>query len=83
MRITTKLLLAGIVTVAAIAISAAPSEAAKRKSASAKCTPQVTDCSVCKPKSNSCELKTCGSDGKLYDNLIARICIQPNCPKAC
>jgi hypothetical protein len=81
MKSITKLLLAGAVVLAAIAISAAPSEAAKKKVA-AKCDPFIS-CSVCAAKSKSCELKSCGADGKLYDNVVSRVCTQPDCPKKC
>jgi hypothetical protein len=79
MKSITKLLLAGAVVVAAIAVSAAPSEAAKKKT-SAKCAPTIA-CSVCTGK--SCELKRCDADGKLYSYFPPQICTQPNCPQKC
>jgi hypothetical protein len=80
MKSITKLLLAGAVAIAALALAAAPSEAAKKKQAAAKCTAGI-DCSICKGK--SCEVKRCDADGKLYDNLVSRVCLPPNCPQKC
>lgn len=79
MKSITKLLLAGLVVAAAIAMTAVPSEAAKKKVA-AKCDPSRT-CSVCVGK--SCELKRCDADGKVYTSLPSQVCIQPNCPAKC
>ena len=79
MKSIAKLLLAGAVVIATLALAAAPSEAAKKRAA-AKCDP-LMDCSVCKGK--SCEVKRCDLDGKLYSNLIVQVCLQPNCPKKC
>lgn len=79
MQSVTKLLMTVVIVLAAIAMVAAPSQAAKKKEA-AKCDP-LRYCSVC--KGSTCELKSCGVDGKLYDNLIARTCKQPDCPAKC
>jgi hypothetical protein len=78
MKSLSKLLLACAVALAAIAISAAPSDAAKKKMA--KCDP-VAGCAVCKGK--SCELMRCEADGKIYSHLPNQTCTPPNCPQKC
>jgi hypothetical protein len=81
MTFKTKLLLAGLVATAAIAMTAVPSEAAKKKVA-AKCEP-LSSCSVC--KGATCEVRRCDADGKWYSTLLisSPMCTQPNCPSKC
>jgi len=76
-----KILLTGAVAVAAIAISSAPSEAAKRKAkAAAPCVPSLM-CSSGKGSVNS--LNFCGVDGKWYKAQVTPTCAQPFCPPKC
>jgi hypothetical protein len=73
----TRHLLVGAVALAAIAFSAAPSEAAKKKAAT-KCDPMISCIANC--KGNTCETKRCEADGKVYSSLLPTVCIKPNCP---
>ena len=74
-----KILLTGAVAVTAIAISSAPSEAAKRKAA-APCIPGPM-CSSGKGNVNN--VNFCGIDGKLYKAQVTPTCVQPWCPPKC
>ncbi len=77
MKHITKFLLAGAVVVAAIAISTAPSEAAKKKAkVPALCTPGFT-CS------SGGKVMACGGDGKWYPAFLTPICAEPFCPPKC
>ena len=77
MKFSVKSLLVGAAVVAAVAISAAPSEAAKKKVA-AKCDPLISCITSC--KGNTCETRRCEADGKSYPSLVPTICTKPNCP---
>jgi len=79
MKISTKSLVVGLSLVAALAISAAPSEAAKHKRM-AKCDPGHACTANC--KSGSCEIRRCDADGKSYSYLPAMTCGQLACPAA-
>jgi hypothetical protein len=80
MKSLSKLLLVGAVAVMAVAISAAPSEAAKRgkrmKAEPAKCMPGLT-CSM------GSKVMACGGDGKWYPAVWTPVCLQPFCPPKC
>lgn len=77
-----KILLTGAFAVAAIALSAAPSEAAKKKGkAAAPCLPS-TMCSVGKPAGVN-NVNWCGVDGKWYKAQVTPTCMQPWCPPKC
>lgn len=81
MKSIAKILLAGAVVACAVALAAAPSEAAKKKAMKASCS-QLASCSTnCKGK--SCELRTCGPDGKWYLPVLSRVCHVPDCPSKC
>ena len=78
-KFTTKFLLAGAIAAVAIAMSMAPTEAAKRKAAMAKpaCSgPQLcsTNCS-----GGFCSVYLCGADGNWYPAILTPICPQGNC----
>ena len=78
MKTITKFLLVSAVAVAAIAISAAPSEAAKKKAkVAAPCQPGVL-CTM--PATN---VMVCGLDGKWYQALFTPICVGAVCPAKC
>ena len=76
MKSFAKILLVGAVAVTAIALSAAPSEAAKKKKMSASCTPTT----LCSAKG---KVQVCGGDGKWYQALITPVCFEPGCPAKC
>jgi hypothetical protein len=82
MKHVTKFLLTGTFAVAAIALSAAPSEAAKRKAKASSCTPGWT-CTA--PGSNAGwnKVMACGGDGKWYPALFTPYCAMPFCPPRC
>jgi hypothetical protein len=71
-----KILLTCAVAVAAIAISSAPSEAAKKKKAAAPCLPGP----MCSSGNN---VNYCGIDGKWYKAQVTPTCVQPWCPPKC
>jgi hypothetical protein len=76
-----KILLTGAVAVTAIAISAAPSEAAKRKAKVTACVPS-TLCSSGKA-SGANNVNVCGVDSKWYRAQVTPTCVQPWCPPKC
>jgi hypothetical protein len=77
-----KILLTGAVAVAAIAISSAPSEAARKKAKAAKpCLPGPM-CSSGKATGVN-NVNFCGVDGKLYKAQVTPTCVQPFCPPKC
>jgi hypothetical protein len=81
MKPIAKVLLVGAVAVMAIAISAAPSEAARKKAKKmAACTPMMTCSTAC--KGGSCQVMACGVDGKRH-TALPPVCMQPFCPSAC
>jgi hypothetical protein len=80
MKSFAKFLLVGAVAVTAIALTAAPSEAAKKKMSST-CTPTTLCSAQC--KTGSCWIQVCGGDGKWYQALITPVCLEPGCPAKC
>ena len=85
MKSLTRILLVGAVAVMAIAVSAAPSEAAKKKAkkAAATCGQAGTLCSA-ECVGTGCKVKVCGGDGKLYQAIFTPVCLTAAvCPKAC
>lgn len=79
MKTRVKSVLLGIAIVAAVAISAAPSEAAKKKVA--KCDPMHSCTANC--KNGSCEIMRCDPDGKTRSYLPPMTCGQQACPAKC
>jgi hypothetical protein len=76
-----KILLVGAVAVTAIAISAAPSEAAKRMKAPAPCTPGML-CTA--PAAGVSKIMACGGDGKWYQAIFTPWCVTGTiCPATC
>ena len=82
----TKLLSVGAVAVMAIAVSAVPSEAAKRKSVKRGMAPGAfvgqlcaTDCG----SNNACRVMIFLADGKWYQAGLTPVCLTPYCPPAC
>jgi len=82
MKPVARILLGCAVMAFAVAITVAPSDAAKKKQAmKATCT-ALSSCSTnCQGK--TCELRTCGTDGKLYLPVLSRVCHLPDCPTKC
>jgi hypothetical protein len=80
MKSIAKILLVGAVAMTAIAFTAAPSEAAKRKAAG-PCVPGITCTATC--KGGSCPVNVCGGDGKWYRAVFTPVCVQPACPAKC
>ena len=76
-----KLLLCGAVAAMAIAMSSAPSEAAKRRAASQACMGPGGCSHSC--KGGSCLMNACGFDGKWYPSVLPPACVLPFCPKKC
>ena len=84
MKNITKFLLVGAVAVTAIALSAVPSEAAKKKAkAMAPCTPGMT-CTAPGSSGGLSKVMACGGDGKWYPALFTPYCMTGGiCPPAC
>lgn len=84
MKSITKFLLAGAVAVAVIAISAAPSEAAKKKAkAAAPCMAGML-CTSAETSHGWSKVMICGGDGKWYQALFTPWCVTGGiCPPAC
>jgi hypothetical protein len=82
MKSMTKILLVSAIAVTAIAISAAPSEAAKKKrmAAQASCHPAYLSSSDC--TGGLCKVNICGGDGKWYWAMFTPWCVSPVCPAA-
>jgi hypothetical protein len=81
MKSIARVLLVGAVAAMAIAVSAAPSEAAKKKAKKmAACTPMMTCSTAC--KGVNCNHMACGIDGK-WHAAIPPVCTKPFCPSAC
>jgi len=84
MKSVSKLLLASAVAMMAIAISVAPSEAAKKKKKAAKpeaCAVGMLCSTAC--TSGICRVNVCGADRKWYQALFTPVCFTPGCPPAC
>jgi hypothetical protein len=79
----TKLLLVGAVALAAMAVSVAPSEAAKKKraKASAPCVAGLLCSTAC--ARGTCKVNVCGIDGKWYRAAFTPVCSGGVCPPAC
>jgi hypothetical protein len=82
MKSIAKILLVGAVAVTAIAISAAPSEAAKRKAKTATACIPATLCSA-GPAAGVNRVNVCGTDSKWYQAVVTPTCAQPICPPKC
>ena len=85
MKAITKFLLVGAVAVTAIAISVAPSEAAKKKRARAMapCTIGAL-CTGATFSPGASHIMVCGGDGKWYQALFTPVCLSGTpCPAAC
>ena len=76
MKSLAKFLLVGTVAVMAVAVTAAPSEAAKKKKGAALCTPGF----IC---STGGKVMACGGDGKWYAAVLTPVCFEPFCPPKC
>ena len=81
MKFASTRLLVGVAAIIIVAITAMPSEAAKKKVTAAKCDPVAGCAANC--KGSSCELRRCEADGKSYTNLVSPVCLLPNCPSKC
>jgi hypothetical protein len=81
MKSIAKFLLVGTFALTAIAISAAPSEAAKKHRAMKSCEVGSHCSTGC--ANGSCSMKVCGSDGKWYAAVLTPVCLGTTCPSAC
>ena len=77
-KLTTKFLLAGAVAAVALAMSVAPSEAAKRRMAASKACTAGSLCST-NCSAGWCSVYVCGGDAKWYPAVLTPICPQGNC----
>jgi len=85
MKSFAKVLLVGAVAVVAIAISAAPSEAAKKKRMKGP-VPGTYVGQVCSTKcnaANACSVMAWTSDKRWISAVITPACVKPFCPAAC
>lgn len=77
-KLATKFLVAGAVAALAIAMSVAPSEAAKKRAAAAKTCGGAGLCST-NCSGGFCSVYLCGADGSWYPAVLTPICPQGNC----
>jgi hypothetical protein len=80
MKSIAKILLVGTFAMTAMAISAAPSDAAKRKAAAAPCVPGLVCTAKC--KGATCNVMACNYQGKWSAAVFTPVCTQPACPPA-
>ena len=84
MKSIAKILLVGAVAMMAIAVSAAPSEAAKKKKKGpGKGTFYGQLCSTSCNASKVCKVMVWGYGNKWHPTLLTPACLQPTCPAAC
>jgi len=85
MKAIARFLLVGAVAVTAIAISVAPSEAAKKKKMKGPAPGAFVGalCSTACNASNVCDVMIWAADGKWYRAAFTPVCFQPGCPAAC
>jgi len=78
-RFITKFVLVGAVAALAIAMSVAPSDAAKRRAAakSASCLGPAFCSTNC--QGGICAVNLCGTDGKWYPAILTPICLEGLC----
>lgn len=81
MKSLSKLLLVGAVAVMAVAISVAPSEAAKKKMKKMAAPPPCQPGLLCTTPTTN--VMVCGLDGKWYQALFTPVCVGPVCPPKC
>ena len=82
MKSAAKILLVGVVAVVAMAITAVPSEAAKKK----KAAKMSAGCSgICSThcESGTCNVNVCGVDGQWHLAILTPVCIKEHCPPPC
>ena len=77
MKMTSKFLVAGAVAAVAIAMSVAPTEAAKRKAAAKTCGGPGLCSTNC--ANGYCSVFLCGADGAWYPAVLTPICPTGNC----
>jgi len=78
MKFATKFLAVGAIAAAAIAMSMAPTEAAKKKAAAPKTCGGPGLCST-NCANGFCSVYLCGADGAWYPAVLTPICPQGNC----
>ena len=84
MKSFAKLLLVGTVAVMAIAVSAAPSEAAKKKNtqvASVSCKDAGMCATNCGDK--TCSVNVCAPGGTWVPAIFTPVCVKAQCPPKC
>ena len=80
MKSIAKILLVGSVAMTAMALTAAPSQAAK-KAAAAPCVPGWVCTGKC--KGNTCNVMACNYQGKWSAAVFTPTCVAPVCPARC
>ena len=85
MKSIAKFLLVGAVAVMAIAVSVAPSEAAKKKRMKGPAPGTFVGqlCSTACNASNVCKVMVWSLDHQWRQGALTPVCFQPGCPKAC
>ncbi len=83
MKAITSVLMAGAVAAVALAVTVAPSEAAKKKRMAkpATCTAPATCSFDC--VGGGCKINFCAGDGKWYWALLTPYCLGDLCPPKC
>jgi hypothetical protein len=80
MKLTTKFLMAGAVAAVAIAVSAAPSDAARKKRMAAAPNCNTTGLYCSQNCANGwCSVYVCGMDGRYTPAVLTPVCMQGMC----
>ena len=85
MKSFAKLLLVGTVAVMAIAVSAAPSEAAKKKKNTQVASVSCKDAGMCATNcgDKTCSVNVCAPGGNWVPAIFTPVCVKAQCPPKC
>ena len=87
MKSISKILLVGAIAVMAIAVTAVPSDAAKKKKMAEAAAPAPcvvgTICKGTCDANQACAVNVCAADGKSYPAFLTPVCFGAACPAAC
>jgi hypothetical protein len=83
MKSITKVLLIGAIAVMTIALTAIPSEAAKKKKGVVKASAGCSGVCATHCEKGTCNVNVCGVDGQWHIAILTPVCIQNRCPPPC
>ena len=82
MKSVARILLVGAIAVMAMAITAVPSEAAKKKKVAKASTACSGICSA-RCENGTCNVNVCGLDGQWHLAILTPVCVKDHCPPPC